>query len=654
MVKKSLLCLLLALSLLVGSGVSALGGRYPEKVHLAVDYADMLPVTPFDETALLEALNELERLSGRHEPQGANSETRQQLQGLYNEILAELDVLSTKLSLADIQYSAGGGAEADAALYLELSGQQTRLFDLCYQSFGGLAASPYRDILDDRAGEGTAQSLLGYQGISEEEAVLQEEEERLVQEYDQISAKGVPVEVDGQVWTLEALDSAVLDDETYDAILLELWAEQEQAAGEVYRKLLRLRADIAEQAGFDSYPDYAHRVLYGRDYEAEDIAALREAAKTYILPLQLRLLDDLGEKDLRALSVRSRKSGEEMLDDIQPFLQDFDREMADAFRFMREHHLYDIEYGAEKLPVMYTAGLPAYGSAFIFGSPAGNYRDYQDYGNLVHEFGHFNETFYSTQHDLWSSFNIDVGEIDAQALALIFTGFAGEVFGENCAETYTKVVLYDILDSVLDGCLYDEFQEAAFQDPDMSVEELNRLFLRLSEEYGYQYDRGVEEDPSWVEIPHNFQTPFYYISYATSALSALDLWGRYLEWPREAKEIYLDLTALSLSLPYREAVAEVGLRDIFDSGTVPALAEELESYLDGKEVAPARGRHPVLLVIMECAAVLFILFCVVLIVRLTRFLNRNNGWASRPPSRGGGATERDPWSQQERKPPWEF
>lgn len=654
--KKTLLCLLLCLSLLPYPRAEA--QRYPDKVHLTVDYADMLPVTAFDETALQAALEELEGLCGRHSRRGTDRQTLQRLQTLCGQILEELNVLITKLSLSRVQYDAGGGAVEDAALYQTLSAQQTRLFDRCYQVFGKLAASPYRDVLEDSAGEGTAQSLLGYQGLTEEESALFEEEERLVQEYDRIISKGVPVLAEGRTWTAAALESAEVDNETYQAVRPLLERERNRAAGELYRRLLQLRTGIAAQAGFDSYADYAYWFLYGRDYELEDIAPLREAAKGRILPLQLRLLEEIDERELRALDIRSRKSGEEILDGIRPFLHDFDGRMGDAFDFMREHHLYDIEYGEDKFPTSYTVALPAYGSAIIFAAP---YGDYRDYGCLVHEFGHFNETFYSTQHDLWSDFNIDVGEIDSQALELLFTGYAGELFGERYGAVYTKVALCNILDSILDGCLYDEFQEAAYANPDMSVEELNRLFKRLSEEYGYSYDPGVEEDSTWVETSHNFQNPMYFISYATSALSALDLWFLYLDSPRQAKEVYLDLSALSLSLPYREATAKVGLRDIFDPEVIPELAETLEAYLDGKDLPRAGNR--IFSTVMVWIAVVWIVLCLLLMVRAVKILSqygkRRQEWEASRTSKQNGEKPRwgdgpDPWSRREKKPPWEL
>lgn len=611
--KKRLLCLLLALALLSCPAARAVTWESPASAHPDVSYADMLPVTGFDETDLLAALKELETICSRHSRDRGTEETRRRVQALYDRILEETNLLATKASLSGIQYDASGGARSEAALYRELSAQQTRLTDRCYQALSVLAASPYAGILDEDAGEGAAESLLGYRGLTAEEAALYEEEDRLIQDYDRVMGDSAPAE------------------------------ERYRAAGELYLQLVRLRTEQAQWAGYADYAEYAYEALYTRDYGLEDAAELHELAKRYILPLQLRLLEETGEQELRALSVRSRMNGEEVLDAIRPFAEAFDREMRDTFRFLRAHHLYDIEYGENKLPTGYTVALPAYGSAFIFNCP---YGDYQDLSDTVHEFGHFFETFHCTQPDLWAAFNIDVGEIDSQALELMFTEQAGELFGERYGEVYQNVVLYNILDSVLDGCLYDEFQIAAYQNPEMTVQELDRLFKELSEDYGYSYDPGTEADPAWVENAHNFQNPLYFISYATSALSALDLWFLYLENPREATEVYLELSALSLSLPYRAAVEEVGLRNIFDGETVPALAEALEEHLDGKAVSWGGDRD------VRSPGNSWVLCAFGLAALALVFWLR-----ARPTGKERAEARRrealDPWSAQDQKPPWE-
>ena len=137
--------------------------------------------------------------------------------------------------------------------------------------------------------------------------------------------------------------------------------------------------------------------------------------------------------------------------------------------------------------------------------------------------------------------------------------------------------------------MYDEFQEAVYDDPDLTLEEVNRLFRGISEEYGYVYGEDEEESYFWVEIPHNFQSPMYYISYATSALSALDLWLRSLEDWDSAVDTYLELAAMGMRRPYRETVEAVGLRDIFRERTMRLLAEGIQDHLEVEGRASGGG-----------------------------------------------------------------
>lgn len=543
---KGIIIILMAFSLLACQQVTARSGgsRYPDKEHLPVDYADMV-FTGFDETALQDALTELEALNESGDLQRGDAQTRERVETLYNEIKSELNVLSTQLSLIGIEYDANGAEERLAEISAELSAQSSILYDRCYQVLSLLANTPCQDIIEADVGEDKMEHLRNYEAVSDRMFELHQEEKQLIQSYDQIMAQSPQTTVE----------------------------DQYRSAGEIFCELVQVRHLIAQEAGYDNYVDYAYREIYNRDYTLEDIQAVWEAVKENIVPMEDMVASGINSREFRGLHRQARSSGEEILDAIQPYMGQIDPELGETFDFMRTYHLYDIEYSDSKLPMGYTVGLPAYGSAFIFNLP---YGDYQDYIDTIHEFGHFNETFHCTQHDLWADFNIDVGEIHSQGLTLLFTEYSDELFGEY-GEVFNRVVLWDMLATVSDGCLYDEFQATVYQNPDMSLEEINRLYQQVAEQYGYQYDE--EECYDWVEISHNFQNPLYYISYATSALSSLDIWLLSMEDRDEAVDIYLDLVALSLSLPYRQTIEEVGLRDIFRQETIPEMAEELEQCL---------------------------------------------------------------------------
>lgn len=132
--------------------------------------------------------------------------------------------------------------------------------------------------------------------------------------------------------------------------------------------------------------------------------------------------------------------------------------------------------------------------------------------------------------------------------------------------------------------MYDEFLAEVYSDPTLSLAEINARFKDISEAYGYYYPEGQEESWFWARVPHNFQSPFYYISYAVSALSSLDLWLRSQEDWNGAVETYMDLSALSQDVPFRAALKEAELADIFDRAAVREIAEETEHVFLGEEV----------------------------------------------------------------------
>ena len=571
---KGFTAVILAFSLMACQRQTAAVVHYPDKEHMPVDYEDMV-FTGFDETNLQAALTELQELSDAGAFQKKDAQTHKRVEELYDVIKTELNILYTQYSLIGIQYDCNGAEEELAELSAELSSRGNVINDQCYQALALLVDTPYQDVIEADAGEDNIAGLRNYEGVTDEMFALHEEEEKLVQSYDQVMSLLFQITVDGQTWTEEELNNADISSQDYHRIYTQLEQERNQSAGEIYRQLVQVRTDIAREAGYDSYVDYAYGTIYNRDYTLEDIQPVWEAVKEYIVPLSEKVVDSIDSREFRGLHRRTRSSGEEILDAIQPYMGQIDPELGETFDFMRTHHLYDIEYSDSKLYMGYTVGLPQYGTAFIFNQP---YGDFQDYIDTVHEFGHFNETFHCTQHDLWSDFNIDVGEIHSQGLTLLFTEYSDEIFGQY-GDTFSRIVLWNILDTVADGCLYDEFQATVYQNPDMTLEEINQLYKQLAVQYGYWYD-DEDEGYDWIQVSHNFQNPLYYISYATSALSSLDLWLISLEDRDKAVDIYLELAALSLSRPYRETIEQVGLRNIFRPRTIPKMAEELEEYLE--------------------------------------------------------------------------
>ena len=136
----------------------------------------------------------------------------------------------------------------------------------------------------------------------------------------------------------------------------------------------------------------------------------------------------------------------------------------------------------------------------------------------------------------------------------------------------------DAMYSLLSGCMEDEFQQEIYSKADITLDEINALYYRLSEEYGlreaYGY-RGTE----WVLVSHTFQTPLYYISYAASMVPSLELF--YLEQSDKAaaKTAYFNIVMRDQYASLGEVLAKNGLNSVFSEQTIAQIADILKQYI---------------------------------------------------------------------------
>lgn len=144
-------------------------------------------------------------------------------------------------------------------------------------------------------------------------------------------------------------------------------------------------------------------------------------------------------------------------------------------------------------------------------------------------------------------------------------------------EAMQAYVVYEMLINIISCCIYDEIEQEIYRNPDMSLEELNQAVVDISSQYGY--DQTLDQY-QWVELNHLYQQPFYVISYATSALAALEILELSEADRDQALEVYMDISASGTETPYCAVLEECGLRNIFEEGSVAETAEGIASILD--------------------------------------------------------------------------
>ena len=546
-------------------------GRFFE----GVDFSQR-PYEHFSTTVMDKAMEEFELALNT---QGQEEEVER----LYDLIISEFDRLATMTYMAQIEYDKDVSNEAAAQEQAYTTDLYAELGDKAASCISRGLATSYANALEDRIGGEYVSMVEYYQEDSQERQELDKKEQELLRQYDQLAADDITVEYNGQRWNYQRLETEEdLSTDTYRDILKELSREKNRILGNKFMELVQVRDQIAGVSGYDNYAEYAYNAVYGRDYTMEDAKKLCGNVKDTIVPLN----DDMWYLDVDYASYDSldeleSSSAEDMFNAVGPALVRTQPELGGIFQYMRDNHLYDIQAGAEgedRADSSYTVALPSYKDAFIFINRSNTFRDYQ---SLIHEFGHFSSYYYNAGPELYQGFNVDVCEIQSQGLELLVARQAESMLGEG-AEAYVFETLTDMLYVTITACMFQEFEETVYRNPDMTLEEMNRKFKEIQDSYdGWYYRVYGDECYEWVDIPHLFHSPMYYIGYGTSALSALD-------WDL-AVDTYMGILHEGMDAPYKGTISKWGMRDVFDQPQMEDLARDIRSMqglADGSEVQP--------------------------------------------------------------------
>ena len=517
------LAVLLAATL-VPTRAQAASAYYPDRAHTALTY-DAMPKDGIDLASVASALRRFEA-----DPAGE-----------YEALLSLSDELSTREALAEIESSIHGTDEALSDALEQTQSDYSRAMDMLSVSLeralNGPRGEELRAVMPDWAAEG----FVGYEEMSEEEMARADRESELVQDY----------------------------------YLLPRDRDFHDAAAELYLSLTALRREEARAAGYESYAAYAYDTVYSRDFTPEEVETLRRLVKTRIAPLCLRC-EEAAARTKPAWDTERVPETEELLDLLEEHLPHVSPELSEALSYLRQNGLYCIGQDEALLDMGYTLSLPYYGSAFLFNRV--HYR-LESIKSTIHEFGHFNAAYHDPTPSLYAFSNIDVNEVQSQGLEMLFLPCLQEILAGEDEEQRSLIELYvvgDMLSSVVDGFFYDEFEQAAFDHPDLDAAGLDALERRLLKEYGLDALYGSEV--YWPEVGHLFEQPFYYISYAVSALSALDIWQLSLRDRDEAVDAYLRVSAADSAEWFLDVLDESGLQDVTDPACLESIARGVESH----------------------------------------------------------------------------
>ncbi|MCQ2557690.1 MAG: M3 family metallopeptidase, partial [Oscillospiraceae bacterium] len=331
--------------------------------------------------------------------------------------------------------------------------------------------------------------------------------------------------------------------------------------------------------GFPDYAQYAYEKGFQRDFSPEEAQELYAWTRELIVPWFMQSIYTIQMSYGQQLNeyYSMDMTEDEIVSRVKPYVTTVSEKAAEAFECMQENHLFDLAASETKNEGAFTTSINWYGVPFIFSQHEGSASDAE---TLVHEFGHAYEGYVNAMPVMYEYACIDIAEIDSQGMEMLMMKNAADIFGEDVAETAELMSLYHVFTGVIDGCIFDEFQQRALQGRmDGSIQttaDLTELFLSIEESY---YGKGVYNwGEQWMMVPHTFESPFYYISYATSATAALGILAISQENYDEAVSMYNELVDYGNNNGFMETLDVIGLPNPLTEAGQQIITENLTPF----------------------------------------------------------------------------
>ena len=487
----------------------------------------------------------------------------------YDKLYGECEELETLYSVIYVMYSTDVTNDyySKEQLYAndKLDKCCDRLCGICRKITEGPCAEQFKE----HVGQDAFDVFATYEPMSKREKKLLKEEKKLVDEYYNVieDADKATYKYKGEDWDFnrisgeEGAELSMTDYEGYIEIFDGLQKIANDAAGPIFLKLVQIRTEIANLNGYDSYAAYADELEYCRDYSEDDVKQLHKDVKKIAASYYDIYYSSYDEQDF--VSAMSTKK---LLQNLQKYTAEVDELASASCQQMIDEKLFTIGDEASRQDGAFTTYIRKAGKPFISMTLDGQ----RDFIVLSHEFGHFAEYNNETPTNiLTDSDNIDLAEIASNGLQGLMTNFYDDIYKVQ-ADAAKRDAVSELLTNVIDGCIEDEFQRAVYENPDMTLDEINALYAKT---YA-QYNTWAEGDPgySWVYIGHNFEAPMYYISYTVSALAALQIWNQSTKnFSKGVKtwEKFIDYGTYNQT--YLDIVGKCGLLKFTDKGAVKKI-----------------------------------------------------------------------------------
>lgn len=480
-----------------------------------------------------------------------------------------------------------------------------KLQELSHQVNTALLESPYRAELERHYGALMFKNLeIAARSFSPAIVELMQEENKLVSEYQNLYASAT-VEFDGKTMPLPLLGPYKQDPDravrkaAYEADA-KFFDSHREELDTLYDKLVKVRDAQAKKMGLPNYIPLGYDRMGRNCYTAKDVAAFRDQIAEDMVPIVAKVK----EAQRRRIGVEKlafydepisfadgnavpEGTPDEILAAGKKMYQELSPETAEFIGFMFENELFDVLSRDGKAPGGYCTEIADYKSPFIFSNfnaTAG------DVDVLTHEAGHAFEAYRAFKQELPSllhSPTIEACECHSMSMEFLTAPWHHLFFGKQ-TDKYELGHCEDALVFIPYGCMVDEFQHKVYENPGMTPEQRNELWLSLEKKYRPWIDFDnlpfYSRGGGWQRQLHIYEVPLYYIDYCMAQTVAFQFWNLSRENYAEAWKRYMTFVDKAGTATFAELVESAGLKVPYHAGCIKEIGESISRWLEEHEL----------------------------------------------------------------------
>lgn len=372
--------------------------------------------------------------------------------------------------------------------------------------------------------------------------------------------------------------------------------ESKDAFDAVMDSLIKIRHQIALNAGFENYRDYMFKKLQRFDYGTKEAFDYHEAVEKKVVPLLTKIYtkqkETLGLDKLRPWDtdcdpynrqeIKAFDNTDEFIEKMEQSAHAIDPDFGRTISDMKKNNMFDVDSRPNKTSGAYNASMPISRTSFMSGNFTGVVHDLV---TGVHEGGHAWHAYLMMDLSLTGNEGVpmEMAELASMSMELISHDQWHRFMPDEEECNRAKLKHYqDILYVMVLVAKMDSFQHALYENPAMTPAQRHEAFKKVEERYdtGCIDYSGLEHlrNAYWHNQRHLFGMPFYMLEYGFAQTGALGINKNYDENPDLALQQYKKALSSGYQIILPELYKTAGVE--FDFGV--NKLDELMAYLEPK------------------------------------------------------------------------